>query len=188
METEIFIVNQNHKHYAQTICDVIETAAKERGTGIARRKTSYIEQKIISGNAVIALQDKQFAGFCYIETWGHGEYVANSGLIVHPDFRKQGLARKIKAKAFQLAQDKYPDAKVFGITTGAAVMKINFELGYRPVTFPELTQDDAFWKGCQTCSNYDILQRNQRKMCLCTGMLAPSKTEKLNQKNKDENA
>jgi hypothetical protein len=56
-------------------------------------------------------------------------------------------------------------------------MKINSELGYRPVTFSELTQDEDFWKGCQSCPNYDILLRCNHRMCLCTGMLAPSKAE-----------
>jgi hypothetical protein len=78
---------------------------------------------------------------------------------------------------FNLARDKFPEAKVFCITTSLAVMKINTELGYKPVTFSELTQDDAFWGGCQSCPNYDILERNHRKMCLCTAMLAPSKVE-----------
>jgi len=50
-------------------------------------------------------------------------------------------------------------------------MKINYDLGYEPVTFSELTDDPNFWKGCQTCKNYDILQRTEHKMCLCTGML-----------------
>jgi hypothetical protein len=34
-----------------------------------------------------------------------------------------------------------------------------------------LTDDSEFWKGCQTCKNYDILTRTERSMCLCTGML-----------------
>lgn len=175
-----------HTHFAKSICDLIESSAKIRGTGIARRETSYIEQKITNNNAVIAVAGDQLVGFCYIETWSHGEYVSNSGLIVHPDFRKLGIAGKIKAKAFDLARDKYPNARVFGITTSTAVMKINSELGYRPVAFSELTQDDTFWKGCQTCPNYDILQRNKKRICLCTGMLALSKTEEqVNVKNKE---
>jgi len=132
-----------------------------------------------AGNAIIALHGEELAGFCYIEAWDHARYVANSGLIVNPKFRKNGLAKKIKAKAFNHARNTYPTAKVFGITTSLAVMKINSDLGYRPVTFSELTQDDAFWKGCQSCPNYDILQRNERKLCLCTGMLAPSKEEAM---------
>ncbi len=179
MNIDLFIANETLVPFAKVICDLIESSAKIRGTGIARRKVSYIEQKIASGNAVVALKGEQLVGFCYIEIWSHGEYIANSGLIVHPDFRKLGLARKIKAKAFDLAREKYPDAKVFGITTSAAVMKINTDLGYRAVTFSELTQDETFWKGCQSCPNYDILQRNKQRMCLCTGMLAPSKNEAL---------
>lgn len=179
MDIQFLIANETHIHFAKAICDLIEDSAKNRGTGIAKRHVSYIEQKITSNNAVIALKDNRLVGFCYIETWEHKKYVANSGLVVHPDFRNFGLARKIKKIAFKLAQDKFPDAKVFGITTSAAVMKINSELGYRPVAFFELTQDDTFWKGCQSCPNFDILQRNKQQMCLCTGMLALSKTEKL---------
>lgn len=179
MKIQILITDGKHMSFAKEICELIETSAKLRGTGIACREVTYIEQKIITGNAVIALHENQLAGFCYIEIWNHGKFVANSGLVVHPDFRQKGLARAIKKMAFESAKNKYPSAKIFGITTSPAVMKINTELGYRPVSFAELTQDDSFWKGCQSCSNYDILQRNEKRMCLCTGMLAPSKIESM---------
>ena len=119
-----------------------------------------------------------FAGFCYIEVWGNKDFVANSGLIVHPDYRNQGLAKQIKKAVFDLSRKKFPDAKIFGITTGLAVMKMNYELGYKPVTFSELTDDPEFWKGCQTCKNFDILTRTEKKMCLCTGMLYDPKSKK----------
>lgn len=173
----IEIATEKHFKYAEPICQLIEDSAKQRGTGIAKRKPEYVIKKMVVGNAIIALHGDELAGFCYIEAWDHARYVANSGLIVNPKFRKNGLAKKIKAKAFNHARATYPTAKVFGITTSLAVMKINSDLGYRPVTFSELTQDDAFWKGCQSCPNYDILQRNDRKLCLCTGMLAPSQEE-----------
>lgn len=168
---QIVIANQEHLCYAQLICDTIEESAKLRGTGIAKRTPEYVSTKITNGNAVIALDGDRFAGFCYIETWGHGKFVANSGLIVHPDYRGQGLATQIKTRIFEHSRTKFPEAKIFGITTGLAVMKINYDLGYEPVTFSELTDDPDFWKGCQTCKNYDILTRTERKMCLCTGML-----------------
>ncbi|QWX83180.1 GNAT family N-acetyltransferase [Cellulophaga sp. HaHaR_3_176] len=168
---EILIANESHFKYAEVICDTIAESAKIRGTGIARRTPEYVCKKLENGNAVIALEDGQFAGFCYIEVWGHEKFVANSGLIVHPDFRDRGLARQIKERVFNLSREKFPDAKIFGITTGLAVMKINYELGYKPTTFSELTDDPDFWKGCQTCKNFDILTRTERKMCLCTGML-----------------
>ena len=167
----IVVAQKSHIKYAQVICDTIAESAKQRGTGIAKRTPDYIIGKIEKGNAVIALDGEHFAGFCYIETWGHNKYVANSGLIVNPDYRGQGLARKIKQKIFEHSREKFPDAKIFGITTGLAVMKINYELGYKPVTFSELTDDPQFWKGCQTCKNYDVLTRTEQKMCLCTGML-----------------
>jgi GNAT superfamily N-acetyltransferase len=168
---KIVVADASHIKYAQVICDTIADSAKVRGTGIAKRTPDYIIRRVKNGNAVIALDGENFAGFCYIEVWGHQKYVANSGLIVHPDYRHQGLAKKIKKAIFDLSRQKFPDAKIFGITTGLAVMKINSELGYRPVTFSELTDDPEFWKGCQTCKNFDILTRTDRKMCLCTGML-----------------
>ena len=150
----------------------MEASAAARGTGIAKKSPDYIEQKIDEGKAVIAVTDKdEWVGFCYIETWSHGEYVANSGLIVAPAFRKSGVAKAIKQKIFNLSREKYPDAKLFGLTTGLAVMKINSDLGYEPVTYSELTQDEAFWAGCKSCVNYEILMSKDRKNCMCTAML-----------------
>lgn len=169
---QILVANESHLDFAQIICDEMASSAQARGTGIAKRSPEYIKEKIREGKAVIAFnQDGIWAGFCYIETWSHGEYVANSGLIVAPAFRKGGLARAIKQKIFELSRQKFPDAKIFGLTTGLAVMKINSELGYEPVTYSELTQDEAFWAGCKSCVNYDILMSKERKNCLCTAML-----------------
>ena len=169
---QILIADENHFHFAETICDEMEESAKARGTGIAKRSPEYIRDKMKEGKAVIALTKAgEWAGFCYIETWSHGQYVANSGLIVAPQFRKSGLAKAIKKKIFGLSRKKYPDAKIFGLTTGLAVMKINSELGYEPVTYSELTQDEAFWAGCKSCVNYEILMSKDRKNCMCTAML-----------------
>jgi hypothetical protein len=165
------IATEAHLPYVDIILQTIADAARVRGTGIAKRDPAYVALKITEGKAVIALDGTEFAGFCYIESWGHNKFVANSGLIVVEKYRGHGLAKDIKRKAFELSRTKFPDAKIFGLTTGLAVMKINSELGYRPVTFSELTDDEAFWKGCQSCVNYDILQRTNRKHCLCTGML-----------------
>lgn len=168
---KIVIATKSHIKYANIITETIDDSANERGTGIAKRTSEYITTKISNGNAVIALDGEKFAGFCYIETFSNKNYVVHSGLIVHRNYRKQGLAKKIKNKVFNYSKQKYPDAKIFGITTGLAVLKINYGLGYKPVTFSELTDDPEFWKGCQTCQNYDVLQRTNQKMCLCTGML-----------------
>ena len=177
---KIVIANKSHSIYADIICKTIEEAAQVRGTGIAKRKPEYVITKMENGNAVIALDEDKFAGFCYIEAWNHGKFVANSGLIVHPDYRNQGLAKQIKKVIFEHSRSKFPDSKVFSITTGLAVMKMNSELGYKPVTFSELTDDQSFWKGCQTCKNFDVLTRTEQKMCLCTGMLYdPSKKEEI---------
>ncbi len=179
----IDVANEEHLEYVDIILTTIADAAKVRGTGIAKRSPGYIIQKINERKAIIALHGKTFAGFCYIESWGHNRFVANSGLIVADAFRGQGLAKAIKSKAFELSRKRFPDAKLFGLTTGLAVMKINSELGYKPVTFSELTDDEMFWKGCQSCVNYDILVRTNRRHCLCTGMLYdPTK----HNKKKDE--
>lgn len=171
-EFQIIIADQSHESFADIICEEMASSAKARGTGIAKRSPEYIKEKMREGKAVIAFtHDGIWAGFCYIETWSHGDYVANSGLIVAPEFRKGGLAKKIKKKIFALSRKQYPESKIFGLTTGLAVMKINSELGYEPVTYSELTQDDAFWSGCKSCVNFDILMSKERKNCFCTAML-----------------
>lgn len=167
----IRVATPEDKVYAITITDEMEASARARGTGIAKRSPEYVAQKMEEGKAVIALtRDGTWVGFCYIETW-EGEYVANSGLIVSPAFRKSGVAKAIKERIFKLSREKYPEAKIFGLTTGLAVMKINSDLGYEPVTYSELTQDEKFWAGCKSCVNYDILMSKDRKNCLCTAML-----------------
>lgn len=171
-DVNVTIASAQHIKYAEDICKLIEESAKARGTGIAKRSPEYIVKKMEEDKAIIAItKDGKLAGFCYIETWSHGKYVANSGLIVAPEFREIGLAKKIKETAFNHSRKKYPDAKLFGLTTSLAVMKINSELGYKPVTFSELTTDEDFWKGCQSCVNFDVLTRTNKKNCLCTGML-----------------
>jgi len=160
------------KKYAPVITDEMASSAKARGTGIAKRSPAYIEQKMEEGKAVIALTNSgEWVGFCYIEAWEHNRFVANSGLIVSPEFRKTGVAKAIKKRIFELSREKYPDAKIFGLTTGLAVMKINSDLGYEPVTYSELTNDEQFWAGCKSCVNYDILVSKERKNCMCTAML-----------------
>jgi len=188
----IRVATSADKGFAKIITDEIEASANARGTGIARRTPEYICQKIDEGKAVIALTKQgEWAGFCYIETWSHGEYVANSGLIVAPAFRKSGVAKAIKQRIFNLSREKYPEAKIFGLTTGLAVMKINSDLGYEPVTYSELTQDEDFWAGCKSCVNYEILMSKNRQNCMCTAMLydpkdhyKPEETQEFFEKNK----
>lgn len=169
---KVLVAGSHHTGYVHTICEEMSASARARGTGIAKRTPEYLAQKMLEGKAVIAFSEAgAWAGFCYIESWSHGEYVANSGLIVAPEFRKSGLAKAIKQKIFELSRALYPNAKIFGLTTGLAVMKINSDLGYEPVTYSELTQDEAFWSGCRSCVNYDILMSKERGNCLCTAML-----------------
>jgi hypothetical protein len=172
--------------FVDRIVDAIYKASQHKGAGIAVRTNEYISSKILEGKAVIALTESdRWAGFCYIESWGHNKFVANSGLIVPDEFRGFGLAKAIKEKAMYLSFQLFPGAKLFGLTTSLAVMKINSDLGYKPVTFSELTDDNEFWKGCESCSYYDILVRTKRSHCLCTGMIkTPEKTESEDQKKK----
>ena len=172
--------------YTTEISELIESAAKKRGTGIAKRSPSYLEEKILTGKSVIAKTESgKLIGFCYIESWGHQDFVATSGLIVKDDYRGLGISKKIKEKAFELSRKKFPQAKLFSITTSIAVMKLNMRMGYEPVTLENLTDDDQFWKGCQGCVNYPILQQTERKHCLCTGLLYdPEKSDNIDKKTK----
>ena len=184
---EVIVADGSHEKYVDEILETISAAAKVRGTGIAKRTHEYVAQKMREGKAVIALagDEKEFAGFCYIESWGNKQYVANSGLIVVDKFRRRGLAKRIKKTAFDLSRKMWPNAKLFGLTSGGAVMRINTELGYVPVPFAELTDDEAFWKGCQGCINHDILERTGRRYCICTAMLYnPAEHDKKKNENK----
>jgi hypothetical protein len=182
MKFLITVANNSHFKHASAICKMMTDAAKVRGTGIAKRQPEYICKKMKEGKAIIALDGETPIGFCYIESWEGQKYVANSGLITHPNYRKIGLAKALKKATFNLSKEKFPTAKLFGITTSMAVMKINSDLGYQPVTFSEITQDENFWKGCQSCTNYDILQRTNKTMCICTGMVCD--LSKVNPSNK----
>ena len=170
-EIKVVVADATHEKYVDTILKTIEDAAKVRGTGIAKRTHEYVTTKMREAKAVIALCGDRFAGFSYIETWGNKHYVTTSGLIVHPDFRGCGLAKRINDMTFTLARTRWPKAKIFSLTSGAAVMRMNTQLGYKPVTFADLTDDEAFWRGCEGCINVDVLKRTGRKYCICTGML-----------------
>ncbi len=170
-DIKVLVADKQHEIYVDTILKTIEEAAKVRGTGIAKRTHEYLATKMLEAKAVIALCGDRFAGFSYIETWGNKEYVTTSGLIVHPDFRGLGLAKRIKDMTFTLARTRWPHAKIFSLTSGAAVMAMNTQLGYKPVTFADLTDDEAFWRGCEGCVNSDVLHRTGRKYCICTAML-----------------
>lgn len=184
-EIKVMVADASHEKYVDTILDTITAAAKVRGTGIAKRTHEYVATKMKEAKAVIALEGENFAGFSYIETWGNKQYVTTSGLIVHPDYRGLGVAKRIKDMTFTLARTRWPHAKIFSLTSGAAVMAMNTALGYQPVTFADLTDDEAFWKGCEGCCNVDVLHRTGRKYCICTAMLYDP-TEHLPAKISDE--
>lgn len=172
MKINVCVAEECHTRFAETICREIYISSLERKTGIAKRTPEYICDKIRAGKAVIAVTDDgDFAGFSYIESWGGKSFVANSGLIVAHAYRGMGVAKMIKEQTFLLSRRLFPDAKIFSITTGAAVMKMNYEFGFRPVPFTELTDDPEFWKGCEGCRHFEILKSHDYKMCICTGLL-----------------
>lgn len=176
----IIIADSSHLPFAQKICDEMEASAAKRGTGIAKRSPDYIALKMRQGKAVIAFhKDGRWAGFSYIESWENENYIANSGLIISPEFRQLGLARSIKQMTFALSLHLYPNSKLFGLTTGLAVMKINNQMGYRPVTYTELTKDEIFWNGCKSCINYEILKSKNYSNCLCTAMIFDPNIDKI---------
>ncbi|TDP02953.1 GNAT family N-acetyltransferase [Flavobacterium sp. 245] len=161
-----------HTFWIREICEVTLSSAIARGTGISGRSPEFLETKMKKGEAVIAFaSDGRWAGFSFISSWENGNFVSNSGLIVAPEFRHSGLAKKIKQKIFELSREMYPDARIFSLTSGLAVMKMNHELGFEPVTFAELPVDEMFWEGCKSCVNCPILMTKERKNCLCTAML-----------------
>ncbi|MCQ2111577.1 MAG: GNAT family N-acetyltransferase [Bacteroidaceae bacterium] len=170
-QIKVMVADASHEKYVDEILKTISDAAKVRGTGIAERTHEYLASKMRESKAVIALDGERFAGFSYIETWSNKQYVTTSGLIVHPDYHGLGIARRIKDYTFTLARVRWPEAKIFSLTSGDAVMKMNSQLGYLPVSFNQLTDDDAFWKGCEGCINHEILMMKNRKFCICTGML-----------------
>ena len=176
----IRVATAKDTRYASEICDEMYISSQERKTGIARRTPEYVSEKMIAGKAVIAVTEEgDFAGFSYIESWGGKSFVANSGLIVAHKFRGMGIAKRIKERIFDLSRELFPDAKIFSITAGAAVMKMNYELGFRPVPFSELTTDPEFWKGCEACRHFEILKSHDYKMCICTGLLYDPKDHVL---------
>ena len=168
---QVIVADASHEKYVDTILKTISDAAKVRGTGIAKRTHEYLATKMREAKAVIALDGDKFAGFSYIETWGNKQYVTTSGLIVHPDYRGLGLSKRIKNLTFTLARVRWPQAKIFSLTSGSAVMKMNTQLGYHPVTFNDLTDDESFWRGCEGCINVDVLHRTNRRYGICTAML-----------------
>ncbi len=171
MQIRIEIASKQHEKYASIIAKMIERAAQKNGTILALRKPKFILEKIIQGKSVIALDGDIVVGFCYFQNWENNAFIAHSGLIINENYLGRGLSKKIKKLIFDVSRQKFPKAKIFGLTTSPAVIKINHELGYQSVTYNQLTDDEDFWKGCQTCSNYPQLVQAKRKKCKCTGML-----------------
>ena len=171
MEINVVVANESHKHYIPDILSAIYEASQVKGNSIVMRDPDYLAQKMREGKAVIALCEGAFVGFCYLECWQDEQFVANSGLIVRPEFRGQGVATRIKQQIFEQCRKLFPDASIFGITKSEAVIRMNTKLGFERVGYDQLTHDPKFWKGCDTCPNYPVLQANQGKSCHCIGLL-----------------
>lgn len=171
MEISFEIGNKKHKKYANSIAKMIERASERKGTVLAVRKSEYILDKLLKGKSIIALDGQVVVGFCYFQNWENDQFIAHSGLIVNENYLGRGLSKKLKKQIFDVSRQKFPKAKIFGLTTSPAVMKINYELGYQSVNYSQLTNDENFWIGCKSCSNYQLLIKEKRKKCKCTGML-----------------
>jgi argininosuccinate synthase len=169
MNLKVRVTNYKDIIYAFTISKNIEESAILREIGIAKRDTKYIASKILEGNAVFAIFNGIIIGFSYIETFQE-EFIAHSGMIVFPTFRKKGISKCIKSSIFKLSSYKFPIANIFSITTSPPIIKINFDLNFKIVSFLEITNSYRFWDGCNSCNNYDFITNNN-KMCLCNAFL-----------------
>ena len=166
------IATINDIKYVDEIIQETESSAIARGSGISKRSPESLAQKMRDEKAVIAVTTAgEWVGFAYFETWENDKFISNSGLIVSPKFRNFGVAKAIKDRIFRISRRRYPEAKIFSITSGIAIMKMNTQLGFEPVTFAEITRDPSFWEGCKSCVNYDILEGKKKCNCLCTAML-----------------
>lgn len=165
------VASEKHIPYIKDILAAIYEASKVKGNSIVMRDPDYLAVKMKEGKAVIALSGDDFAGFCYIECWQDEQFVANSGLIVKPEYRGQHLATRIKEKIFEVSRTMFPNVCIFSITKSQAVIKMNTALGFRQVSYDQLTTDPKFWKGCDTCPHFQELLSNGYKSCQCTGLL-----------------
>ena len=68
---DVQIASPAHTVFANEISEAYSLSAQVRGTGIAERSPAYIRNRMEQGDAVIALDEGSFAGFCYIEVWGN---------------------------------------------------------------------------------------------------------------------
>ncbi|MFH6988639.1 GNAT family N-acetyltransferase [Flavobacterium collinsii] len=178
----------SHTYWIKEICEATLLAAKARGIGISECAPELLEAQMKKGDAVIAFtSDGRWAGFSFINSWENESYVSNSGLVVAPEFKHTELAKKIKIKIFELSREKYPNARIFSLTSDLSVVKMYHELGFKQVSSSELTSKEVFWKSCKSCVNCPVLMNRERKNCLCTAMIYDSKhdTAVVDQNKKD---
>lgn len=172
MYFEVTVATEAHIIYIKDILAAIYEASQVPGNSIVMRDPDYLALKMREGKAVIALcDDGSFAGFCYLECWQDEQFLANSGMIVKPEYRGQGLATRIKQEIVRVCHEMFPDAAIFGITKSEAIKKISLRLGFEEVPYTEITTDPKFWKGCDTCRHYDELLANGGRSCHCTALI-----------------
>lgn len=142
--------------YIGVIIEEMTLSAAKRGVHIIPRTPEYIMEKMNAGLAVIAInpENDEWVGFCCIEVWAHGKYVANSGLIVSPQYRGIGISRDIKITLFKQCRSKFPAARLFSLSTSPAVQHVNEELGYKVIPHADMLKDKFFLQGCTSWVNY----------------------------------
>jgi hypothetical protein len=166
------LATEHDQRFVQNIITEIEIASQIKGTGICKREPAFISQKITEGNAVMAVTPSgAWAGFCYIQPHDNGQFVSSCALVISRNFRNRGIASQIKAQVLALAKNKYPAARIFGLTTSHVVERINAQLNYVEVSYAEVTQADTFWQSCRSCENYQLLLQQDKKKCLCKAMV-----------------
>jgi len=167
--------------FVPSVASAIDDEVAAGAIGIARRSAADLASRIRTGEAIIALAAEatsdhapagaDWAGFCYVAAWEEGRFVSTSGLIVAPQHRGRGLAKRLKERALELAAERYPGAIAFGLSTSSAVARINEELGFRAASYSALPADSAFWDGCRTCPLHADLVANERRTCHCRAVI-----------------
>jgi len=154
--------------YAEAAARLIAQAARDHD--IATRDPEFLQDKIITSKAVVALQHRAMVGFGYYCDWQGGRFVSHSGLVVHRRMRGSGLGHLIKQELFAASRRQFPRAIIMSLTSSPAVQAMNRSLGFRTVPLDQLTTDPEFWEGCRACRNFAAIQSCAGRCC-CEGMI-----------------
>jgi len=154
--------------FAEAASVLIADAALE--FDVAKRSPRLLREKIVGGQAVLALEDDELVGFAFWSTWQNGRFVSHSGLVVRPDRRGRALGRRLKWELTAASRRRHPDAALMSLTSSRAVRAMNRALGFVQVPLDHLTLDPAFWRGCEACRNHAELGAHPDH-CRCVGMI-----------------